>query len=76
MHAPRFELGQSKTTPLQGAELANAHDVHGVTDGTRTRDILDHNQTLYLLSYSHNYDQAPGAGLVPAGGFAPPTSAL
>ena len=26
----------------------------GVTDGTRTRDILDHNQGLYQLSYSHH----------------------
>ena len=25
----------------------------GVSDGTRTRDHLDHNQELYLLSYAH-----------------------
>jgi hypothetical protein len=25
----------------------------GVSDGTRTRDILDHNQGLYQLSYTH-----------------------
>jgi hypothetical protein len=24
-----------------------------VSDGTRTRDRLDHNQELYLLSYAH-----------------------
>ena len=31
----------------------------GVSDGTRTRDILDHNQGLYQLSYAHH---AHGAG--------------
>ena len=25
----------------------------GVSDGARTRDILDHNQVLYQLSYTH-----------------------
>ncbi len=25
-----------------------------VSDGARTRDILDHNQVLYLLSYTHH----------------------
>jgi hypothetical protein len=25
-----------------------------VSDGTRTRDILDHNQVLYHLSYTHH----------------------
>ena len=25
-----------------------------VSDGTRTRDRLDHNQELYLLSYAHH----------------------
>ena len=26
----------------------------GVNDGARTRDILDHNQVLYQLSYAHH----------------------
>jgi hypothetical protein len=26
-----------------------------VSDGTRTRDILDHNQGLYQLSYTHHW---------------------
>ncbi len=26
----------------------------GVSDGARTRDILDHNQVLYQLSYTHH----------------------
>ena len=26
----------------------------GVSDGIRTRDILDHNQVLYRLSYTHH----------------------
>jgi hypothetical protein len=25
-----------------------------VSDGTRTRDVLDHNQVLYQLSYTHH----------------------
>ena len=25
-----------------------------MSDGARTRDILDHNQVLYLLSYAHH----------------------
>ena len=28
-------------------------DILGVSDGTRTRDVLDHNQVLYQLSYTH-----------------------
>lgn len=36
----------------------------GATDGTRTRDNLNHNQGLYLLSYGHHllrkiYDPPP-----------------
>jgi hypothetical protein len=35
-----------------------------VSDGTRTRDRLDHNQELYQLSYAHQGqgNLAPGAG--------------
>jgi hypothetical protein len=32
---------------------ANRHCGRRVSDGTRTRDRLDHNQELYLLSYAH-----------------------
>jgi hypothetical protein len=31
-----------------------------VSDGTRTRDRLDHNQELYLLSYAHHADALSG----------------
>ena len=31
-----------------------------VSDGTRTRDRLDHNQELYLLSYAHHVAALPG----------------
>jgi hypothetical protein len=31
----------------------------GVSDGTRTRDILDHNQGLYQLSYTHHLRRWP-----------------
>ena len=34
-----------------------------VSDGTRTRDRLDHNQELYQLSYAHHVTgHEPGAG--------------
>ena len=29
----------------------------GVSDGTRTRDIQDHNLTLYQLNYTHHSRQ-------------------
>jgi hypothetical protein len=29
-------------------------DALWVSDGTRTRDVLDHNQVLYQLSYTHH----------------------
>jgi hypothetical protein len=33
-----------------------------VSDGTRTRDVLDHNQVLYQLSYTHHApDSEPGS---------------
>ena|GEM_PF-3764045 len=35
---------------------------HGVSDGTRTRDIQDHNLTLYQLNYTH-HGCVPTAGL-------------
>jgi hypothetical protein len=38
-------LARRPGTPREGA---------GVSDGTRTRDILDHNQVLYQLSYTHH----------------------
>jgi hypothetical protein len=40
-----------------------------VSDGTRTRDRLDHNQELYLLSYAHH-------GCRPARGKAEPALAI
>ncbi len=43
--------------------LSAAASSEKVSDGTRTRDRLDHNQELYLLSYAHH---AVG-GLTPAG---------
>jgi hypothetical protein len=41
-----------------------AYDVHGVIDGTRTRDPRDHNPVLYQLSYDHHaHEKLPrGAG--------------
>jgi hypothetical protein len=38
--------GRTKKLPFSGAFFK-------VSDGTRTRDRLDHNQELYRLSYAH-----------------------
>lgn len=48
--------------PDKGQPLSHAFalDPFGVADGTRTRDILDHNQVLYQLNYSHHCRLARG----------------
>lgn len=33
----------------------------GVADGARTRDVLDHNQVLYQLNYSHHMRMRTGS---------------
>ena len=38
-----------------------------MSDGTRTRDILDHNQVLYQLSYTHHALARPAALTMVAG---------
>ena len=43
----------------------------GVSDGARTRDILDHNQVLYQLSYAHH---AGGGGRPAASVYLPRTA--
>jgi hypothetical protein len=48
---------------------APCSDFVRVSDGTRTRDHLDHNQELYLLSYAHH-------GCRPARGGAEPALAI
>jgi len=45
-----------------------------VSDGTRTRDRLDHNQELYRLSYAHRGVPPVGAGDAP-NLAAPPSAA-
>lgn len=39
-----------------------------MSDGTRTRDILDHNQVLYQLSYTHHAAVSPALPTMVAGG--------
>ena len=43
-------------TDMGGAPSPRGHRplFHRVSDGTRTRDRLDHNQVLYQLSYTHH----------------------
>ena len=38
--------------------VERASDYEGVSDGTRTRGRLDHNQELYQLSYAHHGEAA------------------
>ena len=42
---------QEPAKPPEGGEHTTPP---GVSDGTRTRDFLDHNQVLYQLSYTHH----------------------
>jgi hypothetical protein len=57
----RLSLGTGELPPLRvkspaltaGCWLLVAACWYGVTDGTRTRDNLGHNQALYQLSYGH-----------------------
>lgn len=41
--------------------------MRGVIDGARTRDILDHNQVLYQLSYDH-HDRGGCPTVIPLAG--------
>ena len=47
---------KSASTRSSSARRRAIPDAHAprVSDGTRTRDILDHNQVLYQLSYTHH----------------------
>jgi hypothetical protein len=55
-------LSRPTNTQNGGAPLRNPASAVGVrlrvSDGTRTRDRLDHNQELYLLSYAHHVPPA------------------
>lgn len=42
------------TMGLEGLQYSRAEVIPGVSNGIRTRDILDHNQVLYQLSYTHH----------------------
>ena len=44
---------------LERLRHSRAEAIPGVSNGIRTRDILDHNQVLYQLSYTHH---APSEG--------------
>ena len=54
--------GSSPTAPRKtpGAQAGAS----GVADGTRTRDVLDHNQVLYQLNYSHHRVAVKATGRV------------
>ena len=46
-------LGQQHLSHVIGHDSSVPWAVSGVSDGTRTRDICDHNAALYQLSYTH-----------------------
>jgi hypothetical protein len=51
----RLAAFQSRRCALcDGPESHSSNEILKVSDGTRTRDRLDHNQELYLLSYAHH----------------------
>src|ERR1700733_12951384 len=52
---------EKKTTRGQKRPLT-----FGVSDGTRTRDIQDHNLTLYQLNYTHHCCQPPRRHTAPS----------
>lgn len=49
-HRPLGHLARCSPTTDRRWRVARHHE-HRATDGNRTRDILDHNQVLYRLSY-------------------------
>ena len=52
---PEIEKAYSSISPAPGNAKGPQRRAFrsGVSDGTRTRDRLDHNQELYQLSYTH-----------------------
>lgn len=50
---PWFGRGKRRRGPWSAFPQATGLS-RGVSDGTRTRGILDHNQVLYQLSYTHH----------------------
>jgi hypothetical protein len=50
---------RSLAKPLENVKAPQSEAfAGGVSDGTRTRDHLDHNQELYQLSYAHQVRRA------------------
>src|SRR4051812_22663568 len=73
--AASAEPGDMVQSTTPGA-LHHALYLRGVSDGARTRDILDHNQVLYQLSYTHHAgDGSPSELSLPGRGqlLAPPS---
>lgn len=44
---------------MSGARCSSGPPTDGVDNGARTRDLLDHNQALYQLSYIHQETAPP-----------------
>jgi hypothetical protein len=65
---PDWTPGAGAGGSVSGGKSPTCRRFERVSDGTRTRDHLDHNQELYQLSYAHRVAaQCSGAGMPPAG---------
>ncbi len=64
----RWQAGRPRPAddPLNAKSPASAGLSLGVSDGTRTRDRLDHNQELYQLSYAHHDAATPKSSVASA----------
>ncbi len=54
MEPPRRSFPDLAWTYPFGRSASRGAHAPWVSDGTRTRDVLDHNQVLYQLSYTHH----------------------
>src|SRR4051794_29119661 len=64
-----WTVGHLTTSRRGSREARRTRAFRRVSDGTRTRDHLDHNQELYQLSYAHRVGDRVyrrSAGTVPA----------
>ena len=60
--------------PILHSTFIILHSEKGVTDGTRTRDVQDHNLALYQLSYGHQLTRRRHANAFDGANILPETS--
>ena len=62
--APKSDIERGEPRPSLRPGRLNCGNL-GVSDGTRTRDIQDHNLALYQLSYAHHRCQVTAERALP-----------